>query len=188
MLDGLVAAVRAGESRTLVLHGEAGIGKTALLNYVVESAADMRLLRAVGAESEMELAFASLHQLCAPLLEAVERLPPPQRHALEVAFGLSEGPAPDRFLVGLALLTLLSEAAEERPLLCVVDDAQWLDEVSARTLAFVARRLLAEPVGLLFASRVAAPDLEGFPELEILGLSERRRTCASGFGRPVSAR
>jgi hypothetical protein len=122
LLDGVVAAIRAGESRTLVLHGSAGIGKTALLNYVAASAADMRLLRATGVESEMELAFASLHQLCAPLLEAVERLPSPQRHALEVAFGVNEGPAPDRFLVGLAVLTLLSEAADERPLLCVVDD------------------------------------------------------------------
>jgi DNA-binding CsgD family transcriptional regulator len=170
LLDDVIGAVRAGESRTLVLHGEAGIGKTALLNYVVESAADMRLLRAAGVESEMELAFASLHQLCAPLLEAVERLPPPQRHALEIAFGLSEGPAPDRFLVGLALLTLLSDAAEERPVLCVVDDAQWLDEVSVRTLAFAARRLLAEPVGLLLAARVAASDLQGLPDLEVLGL------------------
>jgi DNA-binding CsgD family transcriptional regulator len=171
VLDDVIAAIRSGESRTLVLHGEAGIGKTALLNYVVESAADMRLLRAAGVESEMQLAFASLHQLCAPLLEAVDRLPPPQRHALEIAFGLSEGPAPDRFLVGLALLTLLSEAADERPVLCVVDDAQWLDDVSARTLAFVGRRLHAEPVGLLLAARVAAPDLQRLPELQVLGLN-----------------
>ena len=169
-LDDVIGAVRAGESRMLVLRGEAGVGKTALLDYAAESAADMRLLRAAGVESEMELAFASLHQLCAPLLEAVERLPPPQRNALEIAFGLSEGTAPDRFLVGLALLTLLSEAAEERPLLCVVDDAEWLDEVSARTLAFVARRLLAEPVGFLLAARVAPPDLRGLPELEVHGL------------------
>ena len=170
LLDDVIAAIRAGESRTMVLHGEAGVGKTALLNYTVESAAEIRLLRATGVETEMELPFASLHQLCAPLLESVERLPPPQRHALEIAFGLSEGPAPDRFLVGLALLTLLSEAAEERPVLCVVDDAHWLDEVSAKTLAFVARRLLAEPVGLLLAARVAAPDLRGLPDLEVHGL------------------
>ena len=170
LLDDVIAAIRAGESRTMVLHGEAGVGKTALLNYTVESAAEIRLLRATGVETEMELAFASLHQLCAPLLESVERLPPPQRQALEIAFGLREGPAPDRFLVGLALLTLLSEAAEERPVLCVVDDAQWLDEVSAKTLAFVARRLLAEPVGLLLAARVAAPDLRGLPDLEVHGL------------------
>jgi DNA-binding NarL/FixJ family response regulator len=170
LLDDAIEAVRAGESRTLVLHGEAGIGKTALLNYAVESAADMCLLRAAGVESEMELAFASLHQLCTPLLHRVERLPSPQRHALEIAFGLNEGSAPDRFFIGLALLTLLSEAAEERPLLCVVDDAQWLDDASATTLAFVARRLLAEPVGLLLAARVAAPDLRGLPDLEVGGL------------------
>jgi DNA-binding CsgD family transcriptional regulator len=170
LLDDVIAAVRAGESRTLLLHGEAGIGKTALLNYAVASAADMRILRAAGVESEMELAFASLHQLCAPLLDAVEQLPPPQRGALEVAFGRAEGPAPDRFLVGLAVLTLLSGAAEERPLLCVIDDAQWLDEVSAKTLVFVARRLLAEPVGQLVAARVPAGDLRGLPELEVLGL------------------
>jgi DNA-binding CsgD family transcriptional regulator len=170
LLDDILDAVRAGESRTLVLHGEAGIGKTALLNYAVESATDMRLLRAAGVESEMELAFASLHQLCTPLLEAVERLPPPRRRAFEIAFGLSKGPAPDRFLVGLALLTLLSEAAEERPVLCVVDDAQWVDHASATTLAFVARRLLAERVGLLLATRVAAPNLRGLPDLEVRGL------------------
>jgi DNA-binding CsgD family transcriptional regulator len=170
LLDDVIAALRAGESRTLLIHGEAGIGKTALLNYAVASAADMRILRAAGVESEMELAFASLHQLCAPLLEAVEHLPPPQRGALEVAFGRTAGPAPDRFLVGLAVLTLLSGAAEERPLLCVIDDAQWLDEVSAKTLAFVARRLLAEPVGLLLAARAPAGDLRGLPELQVLGL------------------
>ena len=170
LLDDVIAALRAGESRTLLIHGEAGIGKTALLNYAVASAADIRVLRAAGVESEMELAFASLHQLCAPLLEAVEHLPPPQRGALEVAFGRTAGPAPDRFLVGLAVLTLLSGAAEERPVLCVVDDAQWLDEVSAKTLAFVARRLLAEPVGLLLAARAPAGDLRGLPELQVLGL------------------
>jgi DNA-binding CsgD family transcriptional regulator len=170
LLDDVIAALRAGESRTLLIHGEAGIGKTALLNYAVASAADLRVLRAAGVESEMELAFASLHQLCAPLLEAVEHLPPPQRGALEVAFGRTAGPAPDRFLVGLAVLTLLSGAAEERPVLCVVDDAQWLDEVSAKTLAFVARRLLAEPVGLLLAARAPAGDLRGLPELQVLGL------------------
>src|SRR5919108_4504197 len=172
LLDDVIAALRAGKSRTLLIHGEAGIGKTSLLNYAVASAADMRVLRAAGVESEMELAFASLHQLCAPLLEAVEHLPPPQRGALEVAFGRTAGPAPDRFLVGLAVLTLLSGAAEERPLLCIVDDAQWLDEVSAKTLAFVARRLLAEPVGLLLAARPPAGDLRGLPELQIIGLRD----------------
>ena len=131
--------------------------------------------------------FASLHQLCAPLLEAVEQLPPPQRGALEVAFGRTAGPAPDRFLVGLAVLTLLSGAAEERPLLCVVDDAQWLDEVSAKTLAFVARRLLAEPVGLLLAARTPAGDLRGLPELEVLGLrnGDARALLRSGCHVPA---
>ncbi len=182
LLDDVIAAVRGGASRTLLLHGEAGIGKTALLNYAVASAPDMRILRAAGVESEMELAFASLHQLCAPLLDAVEQLPPPQRGALEVAAGRSEGPAPDRFLVGLAVLTLLSGAAEERPLLCVVDDAQWLDEVSAKTLVFVARRLLAEPVGLLVAARAPAGDLRGLPELEVLGLRNGDARALLGSG------
>jgi hypothetical protein len=182
LLEDVLAALRAGESRTLLLHGEAGIGKTALLNYAVASAADMRVLRAVGVESEMELAFASLHQLCGPLLDAIEHLAAPQRGALEVAFGRTAGPAPDRFLVGLAVLTLLSGAAEERPLLCVVDDAQWLDEVSAKTLAFVARRLLAEPVGLLVAARAPAGELRGLPELEVLGLGSGDARALLGSG------
>jgi DNA-binding CsgD family transcriptional regulator len=170
LLDDVIAALRVGESRALVIHGEAGIGKTALLSYAVESAADIRVLQAAGVESEMELAFAALHQLCAPLLGSMEQLPPPQRDALEVAFGRTVGPAPDRFLVGLAVLTLISGAAEERPLLCVVDDAQWLDDVSAKTLAFIARRLLAEPVGLLVAARAPPEDFQGLPELQLLGL------------------
>ena len=153
LLDDLLEAIRRGESRSLVLRGEAGIGKTALLEYLVESASDLTVVRAVGVESEMELAFAGLHQLCAPMLDRLERLPAPQREALEIVFGLSAGAAPDRFLVGLAVVSLLSEVAEERPLLCVVDDAQWLDQASAQTLAFVARRLLAEPVALVFAAR-----------------------------------
>jgi DNA-binding NarL/FixJ family response regulator len=172
LLDETIRAVRGGESRTLVLHGEAGIGKTALLEYVVSSAGDLQLLRATGVESEMELAFASLHQLCSPLMDSMGRLPPPQRHALEVAFGLSEGNAPDRFLVGLAVLTLLSHAAERRPLLCVVDDAQWLDGASSSTFAFVARRLLAEPVGILFGTRGTVADLRGLPDLEVRGLGD----------------
>ena len=182
LLDDVIAALRAGNSRTLLLHGEAGIGKTALLSYAVGSAADLRVLRASGVESEMELAFASLHQLCAPLLDAVEDLPAPQRGALEVAFGRTAGPAPDRFLVGLAVLTLLSGAAEERPVLCVVDDAQWLDEVSAKTLAFVARRLLAEPVGLLVAARTPVGELRGLPELEVLGLGNGDARALLGSG------
>ena len=151
LLEDLIYAIRRGESRSLVLRGEAGIGKTALLEYLVEAASGLTVVRAVGVESEMELPFASLHQLCAPLLDRIERLPAPQRQALEVVLGLRADAAPDRFLVGLGVLTLFSDVAEERPLLCVVDDAQWLDQASALTLAFVARRLLAEPVGLVFA-------------------------------------
>jgi DNA-binding CsgD family transcriptional regulator len=170
LLDELVSSVRRGESRSLVLRGEAGIGKTALLEYLVESASDLRVARATGVESEMELAFASLHQLCAPLLERLERLPAPQRDALRIVFGLSAGPAPDPFLVGLAVLSLLSEAAEHRPLLCVVDDAHWLDQSSALTLGFVARRLFAEPVGLVFAAREPDVELRHVPALEVHGL------------------
>jgi len=171
VLDELISGVRGGHSRRLVLKGEAGIGKTALLDYAVESAREMRLLRATGVESDMELAFAFLHQLCAPLLDGPNRLPQPQRNALAIAFGESEGPRPDRFMVGLALLGLLAEATEHRPVLCVVDDAQWLDEVSAKTLAFVARRLLAEPVGFLFATREASSELDDLPDLQVSGLA-----------------
>ena len=135
----------------------------------------------------MELAFASLHQLCAPMLDRLERLPAPQRQALEIVFGLSAGAAPDRFLVGLAVLSLLSEVDEERPLLCVVDDAQWLDHASALTLAFVARRLLAEPVGIVFAAREPGEELQHLPELEVHGLARRRRTGAVGLGGAVHA-
>ena len=170
LLDGLVGAIRQGESRSLVLRGEAGIGKTALLEYLIESASDLTVVRAVGVESEMELAYASLHQLCAPLLDRLERLPAPQRQAVEIVFGLSSGTAPDRFLVGLGVLSLVSEVAEERPLLCVIDDAQWLDHASALTLAFVARRLLAEPVALVFAARDPGEELRHLPDLEVHGL------------------
>ena len=172
LLDGLVEAIREGESRSLVLRGEAGIGKTALLEYLIASASDLTVVRAVGVESEMELAFASLHQLCAPLLDRLERLPAPQRQALEIVFGLSSGAAPDRFLVGLGALSLLSEVGDEHPLLCVIDDAQWLDHASALTLAFVARRLLAEPVGIVFAAREPGEELQHVPELEVHGLRD----------------
>jgi DNA-binding CsgD family transcriptional regulator len=154
----------------LVVRGEAGIGKTALLRHLLESASDMAVVRAVGVESEMELAYASLHQLCGSLFDRRGKLPAPQRQALEVVFGHSPGPAPDRFLVGLATLSLLAEAAEERPLLCVVDDAQWVDRASALTLAFVARRLLAEPVGIVFAAREPGEELQNLPDLEVRGL------------------
>jgi DNA-binding CsgD family transcriptional regulator len=166
----LVAAVREGASRALVLRGEAGVGKSALLEHAVAAASDMMVLRAGGVESEMELAFASLHQLCAPVLDRLDRLPYPQRDALCIVFGLTGGPAPDRFLVGLAVLGLLSEVAEERPLLCAVDDAQWLDRASARTLGFVARRVRAEPVGLLFGARELGDAWSGLDELEVGGL------------------
>jgi len=154
----------------LVLRGEAGIGKTALLSYLIESASGVTVHRAVGVESEMELAFASLHQLCGPMLGRLPTLPAPQRQALEIVFGLSAGAAPDRFLVGLAVLSLFSEVADERPLLCVVDDAQWLDQASALTLAFVARRLLAETVGIVFAAREPVQELDHLSELEVHGL------------------
>ena len=166
LLDGLLDAVRRGESRSLVLRG-AGIGKTALLEYLIESGSDLTVMRAAGVESEMELAYAGVHQLCAPVLDRLERLPPPQRQALEIVFGLRTGPSPDRFLVGLGVLSLLSDAAEGCPLLCAVDDAQWLDQTSALTLAFVARRLLAEPVGIVFAAREPGDELSHLPELEV---------------------
>src|SRR3954447_6586796 len=137
--DWLLEAVRGGESRALVVRGEPGVGKTALLQYAIDSASGMRVVRAVGVESEIELAYAGLQQLCAPFLDRLERLPGPQRDALGTAFGLRDGDAPDRFLVGLAVLSLLSDIAEERPLVCIVDAAQWLDAASAQALAFVAR-------------------------------------------------
>ena len=173
VLESLVAAVRTGPSRVLVLRGEAGVGKTALLRHLSEAADGCRIARAAGVESEMELAFAGLHGLCAPMLGGLERLPAPQRHALSTAFGLSAGPPPDRFLVGLAVLSLLADAAEEQPLVCIVDDAQWLDRVSAQTLSFVARRLLAERLALVFALRDSGErhGLEGLPELEVEGLA-----------------
>ena len=172
VLSRLVAAVRAGESRALVVHGEPGVGKTALLEYLAGQASGCRVAHAGGVQSEMELAFAVLHQLCAPMLDRLERLPAPQRDALRTAFGLSAGPAPDRFLIGLAALGLLSEMAGERPLVCIVDDEQWLDSASAQVLAFVARRLGAESVGLVFGARVPTGDLAGLPELVIGGLRE----------------
>ena len=143
LFDRLLASVKEGESRSLVVRGEAGVGKTALLEYVAACAADGQVLRAIGVESEIELPFAGLHQLCAPLLDGLERLPAPQRDALSTAFGLHAGEVQDRFVVSLAVLRLLGEAAEERPLICLVDDAQWLDRTSAQVLAFVARRLEA---------------------------------------------
>src|SRR5262245_9503314 len=173
VLERLVAGVRAGQSRVLVLRGEAGVGKTALLQHLSAAAEGCRVARAAGVESEMELPFAGLHALCAHMLDRLGHLPEPQRDALSTAFGLSAGPQPDRFLVGLAVLSLLADTAEEQPLMCIVDDAQWLDRVSAQTLAGVARRLLAERVGLVFAVREPAEEqvLDGLPELLLEGLT-----------------
>jgi DNA-binding CsgD family transcriptional regulator len=171
-LSGLLDAARAGRSGVLVVRGEPGVGKTALLEYAVGSAAGLRVVRVAGVESEMELAFAALQQLCAPMLDKLAGLPDPQRAALGVAFGLSTGAVPDRFLVGLAVLSLVSEVAGQQPLLCVVDDAHWLDRASAQVLAFVARRLLADPVALVFATREPGEEFRGLPELVVGGLRE----------------
>ncbi|HEY6891374.1 MAG TPA: AAA family ATPase [Solirubrobacter sp.] len=172
-LERLVGGVRAGRSGVLVLRGEAGVGKTALLEYVASAASGFRIARAAGVESEMELPYAGLHGLCAPLLTQLPGLPGPQRAALSTAFGLDAGPPPDRFMVGLAVLSLLADVAEREPLLCIVDDAQWLDRISAQTLTFVARRLLAEPIGLVFALREGGEEDEfgGMPELAIGGIA-----------------
>ena len=174
LLDRLLENVRAGQSAVLVVRGEAGVGKTALLHYCARQASGFRVARIAGVESEMELPFAGLHQLCAPMLGRLGALPQPQQVALGVALGLSSGPAPDRFLVALAALSLLAEVAAERPLLCLVDDAQWLDGASGQVLGFVARRLLAESVAIVFAVRdpTDGRELLGLPELGLGGLAE----------------
>jgi DNA-binding CsgD family transcriptional regulator len=172
VLDRLLDAGCAGRGGVLVVHGEPGIGKTALLECAVERGREFRVARICGVESEMELAYAALQQLCCPYLELTGHLPEPQRDALAVAFGLGAGPAPNPFLVGLAVLGLLAEVAEEQPLLCVVDDAQWLDRASARVLAFVGRRLLAEKITLVFATRELGEELRGLPDLEVCGLCD----------------
>lgn len=171
-LHRLLDSVREAQSRVLVVRGEAGVGKSALLEYLVETAAGCRVARAAGVESEMELAYAGLHQLCAGLLDLEERLPPPQREALATVFGLDAGPAPDPFLVGLATLTLFAALAERRPLVCVVDDAQWLDQASAQVLGFVARRVFDERIAIVCAVRTGSGDdvLGEFPQLHIRGL------------------
>src|SRR5215472_14857501 len=172
VLDRLVGAVWAGESQALVVRGDPGVGKSVLLDHLAgqASGAGCQVARAVGVQSEMELAYAGLHQLCVPMLERAGSIPVPQRDALRTVFGTAAGPPPDRFFVGLAVLTLLSEAAGERPLICVVDDEQWLDRASVQALGFAARRLGADPVGLVFAAREPAAELAGLPELEITGL------------------
>jgi AAA ATPase domain len=172
-LDRLVTDVRSGQGRALLICGEAGIGKSALLDYVVGHSTGCRVARAAGVESEMELPFAGLHQLCAPMLDRRDRIPDPQREALAVAFGYSVGSPPDRFLVGVAVLSLLAAVSEDRPLMCVVDDAQWLDQVSALTLTFVSRRLFADRIGVVLAVRepAAGPAWRGLPELMVGGLA-----------------
>ncbi len=169
-LDRLVEDVRSGESRALVVHGEAGIGKSALLAYVAENVAGCEVARAGGVQSEMELPFAALHQLCGSMLDRLDRLPPPQRDALETVFGVAAGPVPDRFVVALATLGLLSEVAEKQPLVCLIDDHQWLDQASRQVLTFVARRLGAESLGLVFSTRVPDEELTGLPQLLVTGL------------------
>ena len=182
-LERVIADVRAGSSAVLVLRGAPGIGKTALLEHVAEEAADCRVVRASGVESEMEIPFAGLHQLCAPLLRDVERLPPAQRDALRAVLGLRDLAVPDRFLVGLAVLTLLSEAATDRPLVCLIDDAQWLDRASGEAMAFAARRLHADPVAMVFAVREPSEErrLDGLPDLAVEGIGDddARRLLAS---------
>jgi DNA-binding CsgD family transcriptional regulator len=173
-LDGLVAGARAGNSQALVLRGEAGVGKTALLDHLETDAAGCRIVRSAGAEAEMELAYAGLHQICVPFLDRLDRLPDPQRIALSTAFGLNSRAAPDRFMVGLAVLDLLADRAEERPLICLIDDAHWLDRVSAQTVAFVARRVVAERIAIVIAIRDSSDerDFAGLPELMIDGLND----------------
>jgi DNA-binding CsgD family transcriptional regulator/tetratricopeptide (TPR) repeat protein len=190
VLDHLVEAVRVGESRALVLSGEVGVGKTALLDYLAEQSSDCRIARAAGVESEMELPFAALHQLCAPMLGNIQCLPEPQRDALRTALGMSSGPAPDRFLVGLGVLSLLSDVAGQRPLVCLVDDEQWLDRASAQVLGFVGRRLGAESVGLVFAARIPSSELAGLEELRVEGLREAdaRALLDAALTGPLDAR
>jgi hypothetical protein len=191
-VDRVLDQARAGSSAVLVVRGEPGIGKTALLGYAAGRALGFRVVRAWGVESEMELAFAGLHQLCVPMLGRLDQLPGPQRDALAVAFGMREGQAPDRFLVGLAVLSLLAATAEDQPLACLVDDAQWLDRASVQCLAFAARRLLAEPVALIFAAREPGDDheLAGMPGLAVTGLgdADARALLASAISGRLDAR
>jgi DNA-binding CsgD family transcriptional regulator len=190
VLDGLLEGVRGGHGAVLVVRGEAGVGKTALLDYAVESAPDLRSVRAAGVASETELAFAGLHQLCAPVLDRFGGLPGPQRDALKIAFGLEAGPAPDRFVVGLAVLSLLSELAADRPLLCTVDDVHRLDRASVQVLAFAARRLPAAAILVIFAACEPDPDLAGLPELTVAGLAQAdaRELLASAVRWPLEER
>jgi DNA-binding CsgD family transcriptional regulator/tetratricopeptide (TPR) repeat protein len=192
VLGRLLENARRGQSAVLVIRGEAGVGKTALLHYAARQASGFQIARIAGIESEMELPFAGLHQLCAPMLAQLDALPEPQQRALRVAFGLSSGEAPDRFLIALAALSLLAVAAEQRPLLCFVDDAQWLDGASAQVLGFVARRVVAEAVAILFAVREPSNEREfaGLPALVLEGLREAdaRALLAAAIPGPVDER
>src|SRR3954466_984403 len=171
-LDRLLENVRGGQSAVLVIRGDAGVGKTALLRHAAERASGFRVAQIAGVEWEMELPYAGLHQLCTPMLDRLDLLPQPQQLAIRVALGLEPGDPPDRFLVALAALGLMSAAAEERPLFCVVDDFQWLDDATAKVVGFVARRLLAESVALVLAVREPSDEhrLAGLPELAVRGL------------------
>jgi len=189
-LDELLEVVRGGQSRVLVLRGQPGVGKTALLEHVADAAWDFRITRALGFEAEMELPFAALQTLCAPMLDRLDRLPEPQRAAIGTAFGLSGGAPPGQLLIGLATLSLFADASREQSLLCVIDDAQWLDRASAQALAFVARRLLADPVAVLFATRGPSQELAGLPELSLRGLDDdaARALLASVIPGPLDER
>jgi len=186
-LDQLVSAVCAGQSRALVLRGEPGAGKTALLDYLAAHAPGCRVERTTGVQPELELAFAGLLQLCQPMLDHLDAVPEPQRAALRTGLGMSGGPAPDRFLVGLAVLSLLADVAQEKPLLCLVDDAQWLDQASAQVLAFAARRLGAESVGLVFSANASTRELAGLPDLVVDGLrdDDARALLESALAGPI---
>ena len=175
MLDGLLTRVRGGNSEVLVIRGEAGAGKTALLRYAARQASGYQVAELTGVEAEMELAFAGIHQLCGAMLDRLDALPAPQREALSVALGLAAGEAPDQFLIGLAVLNLLAAVAEGRPLLCLVEDAQWLDAASSQIMGLVARRLHAESVAMVIALRVpaATPDFDGLAERHLEGLPEQ---------------
>ncbi|GAA3206995.1 LuxR family transcriptional regulator [Actinocorallia longicatena] len=189
-LAGLLAGVREGQGRAIVVTGDAGVGKTALLDDMAARATAFQVLRVSGVQSEMELPFAGLHQLCAPLLDGLERLPAPQCQALRTAFGLAEGPPPARFLVGMAVLSLLSEASRANPLLCVADDLHWLDKASAQALGFAARRLGADPIGMVFGTRTPTEEIVGLYELRLVGLTNRhaRELLAAALTGPLDER
>ena len=187
---------QSGQARAVAwsLSGDAGVGKSALIDYLVAQAAGCRVARIVGIQSEMELAFAGLRQLCGPILDRLDDLPDPQRTALSIAFGLLSGVPPDRFLIGLATLSLLAEAAARQPLVCVIDDAQWLDSASLQALTFAARRMAAERVGVVFAVRDghSLTNFEGLSELAVTGLGDHdaraAEVCADRAGRRTGDR